>query len=165
MNQYKIYINVDNNNFFTLIYAVCIAIFQRYYSRFFENHFIYHIDIKGIITVSSLNLSVSQNSFIRLVELLLQNIPAAKCLIVIRASMNYDMKVLYSFFFSLLWFRYYPSFFTWFKRIGKNHCVTESSICVCIVRYCIIFFYWYKYSYSINCIWIIRRSFSEIEII
>lgn len=98
MNQYKIYINVDNNNFFALIYAFCIAIFQRYYSRFFENHFIYHIDIKGIITVSSLNLSVSQNSFIRLVELLLQNIPAAKCLIVIRASMNYDMKVLYSFF-------------------------------------------------------------------
>lgn len=149
MNQYKIYINVDNNNFFALIYAVCIAIFQRYYSRFFENHFIYHIDIKGIITVSSLNLSVSQNSFIRLVELLLQNIPAAKCLIVIRASMNYDMKVLYSFFSSLYFgFDIIRAFSHDSKELEKT---IVSQKVVFVSRYCIIFFYWYKYSYSINC--------------
>lgn len=82
-----------------MIYAFCIAIFQRYYSRFFENHFIYHVDIKAIITVSSLNLSVSQNSFITdCWNYCCKIIPAAKCLIVIRASMNCDMKVLYSFF-------------------------------------------------------------------
>lgn len=148
MNQYKIYINVDNNNFFALIYAVCIAIFQRYYYRFFENHFIYHIDIKGIITVSSLNLSVSQNSFIRLVELLLQNIPAAKCLIVIRASMNYDMKVLYSFSSLYFGFDIIRAFSHDSKELEKT---IVSQKVIFVSRYCIIFFYWYKYSYSINC--------------